>query len=125
MLPYGFYKIVHLIGITAAWTALGALALHHANGGTKEGNRGRKAVAALHGIGVLLILIGGFGMLARLGFQHGANFPGWLWVKLATWALIAVALLLPTRAPALAKPMLFVLPLLAGLATAMAVYKPF
>lgn len=125
MLPYGFYKIVHLIGITAAWTALGALALHHANGGTKEGNRSRKSVSALHGIGLLLVLVGGFGMLARIGFRHGTNFPGWLWVKIAVWLVIGAAAALPARRPALAKPTLFVLPLLAGLATAMAVYKPF
>lgn len=125
MLPYGFYKIVHLIGITSAWTALGALALHHANGGTKATNAGRRSVILLHGLGLLFILVGGFGMLARLGFQHGANFPGWLWVKLGVWVLIGAAVALPVRVPQLAKPMLFVIPLLAGLATYMAVYKPF
>ena len=38
---------------------------------------------------LLVILIGGFGMLARLGFRHGANFPLWLWVKLAVWVTAA------------------------------------
>jgi hypothetical protein len=72
---------------------------------------------------VFLVLLGGFGMLARLGITH-SGFPGWIWVKLAVWAVVAAALFLPRRNPALAKPLLFALPVLGGLAAYMAIYKP-
>ena len=82
-------------------------------------------VGSIHGIGAFLILLGGFGMLARLGFLHGANFPGWLWVKIIVWVILSAVVLLPYRRPGLAKPFLLVLPLLAGVAVYMALYKPF
>lgn len=124
MFPHAFYKVVHIVGIVLVMSALGATAIHALNGGTRQTNRARGLVAALHGVGVLLILVGGFGMLARLGFMHGASFPGWIWVKLAIWGTIAALLFVPYRRPALAKPIYLALPVLGGLAAYMAIYKP-
>jgi hypothetical protein len=84
----------------------------------------RRLLAMLHGIGVFLILLGGFGMLARLGFM-GQSFPGWVWAKIVIWGLLAAALVVPRRRPSLARPLLYALPLLGGLAVYMVVYKPF
>jgi hypothetical protein len=125
MLPYTFYKVVHIIGIVLLMSALGGVTIHVLNGGTKQTNGARGLLAALHGTGALFILVGGFGMLARLGFAHGSMFPGWLLVKLAVWLLLAGALILPYRRPSLAKPLYLALPVLGGLAAYMAVYKPF
>jgi hypothetical protein len=124
MFSHPFYNVVHIVGIVLAMSALGATAIHALNGGTRQTNRARALVAALHGVGVLLILVGGFGMLARLGFRHGANFPGWLWVKLAVWVAVAALVVVPYRRPALAKPVYVALPILGGLAAYMAIYKP-
>ena len=124
MFSLSFYKVVHIVGIVLVMSALGAVAIHAVNGGTRQTNRARGLVAALHGIGVLLILVGGFGMLARLGFRHGAMFPGWLWVKLAIWVAAAALLMVPYRRPALAKPIYVALPILGGIAAYMAIYKP-
>jgi hypothetical protein len=124
MFPYQLYNVVHILGIALLMTALGGMALHSVNGGLRRDNRARGLVAALHGLGALLVLVGGFGMLARLGFRHGAMFPGWLLVKLAVWVVLGVAVALPYRSPRLARPMLLVVPLLAGLAAYMAIYKP-
>ena len=124
MLPYQFYKVVHILGIALLATGLGALALHAVNGGLKRDNRARGLVATLHGIGLLLVLIGGFGMLARLGFRHGGMFPGWLLVKLTVWAALGAAVVLPYRKPGLGRLMLVVVPALVGIAAYMAVYKP-
>ena len=79
----------------------------------------------MHGRGALLILVGGFGMLARMGFMHGGSFPGWLWVKIIVWVILSAIVLMPYRRPGLAKPFLLLLPLLAGVAVYMALYKPF
>ena len=124
MFPYEFYKVVHILGIALLVTSLGAVALHALNGGLKRDNRARGLVTSLHGVGMVLVLIGGFGMLARLGFRHGAMFPGWLLVKLAVWLLLGAAIIVPYRRPTTSRLMLLVVPLLAGLAAYMAVYKP-
>lgn len=125
MFPRDFYEILHIVGIAMLFLAIGGVATHAANGGTKAGGQTRGLMSSVHGVGALLILVGGFGMLARIGFKHGANFPGWLWVKLIVWLVLSAIVLLPYRKPALAKPFIFVLPLLAGLAVYMALYKPF
>jgi hypothetical protein len=125
MFPRDFYEVVHLIGIAMLFVAIGGVAVHAANGGTKADSQTRSLVGSVHGVGALLILVGGFGMLARIGFQHGANFPGWLWVKLIVWTILSAVVLLPYRKPALARPFFVLLPLLAGVAVYMALYKPF
>ena len=40
------------------------------------------------------------------------------------WVLVAILVILPYRKPSLARPMLFVLPVLGALAAYMAIYKP-
>jgi uncharacterized membrane protein len=125
MLPYTFYKVLHIIGIVLLMSALGGVTVHVINGGTRQSNRIRGLVAGLHGLGALCILVGGFGMLARLGFKHGSMFPGWLLVKLAVWLLLAASLTIAYRRPGLARPLYVALPILGGLAAYMAIYKPF
>ena len=125
MLSHSVYNILHVVGIVLIMAALGALALHAINGGTRESNAARGLVAGLHGLGALLVLLGGFGMLARIGFEHGSAFPGWLVVKIAIWLMLAGSVVVPYRRPALARPLLLALPLLGGLAAFMAIYKPF
>ena len=124
MLPHSFYNVLHILGIVLVMSALGGIAMHALNGGTKQTNVARRLVVSLHGLGMLLILVGGFGMLARLGFQHGATFPGWLLVKLAVWLTLAAIVIVPYRRPAVAKRVSLALPVLGGLAAIMAIYKP-
>lgn len=123
MLSREFYNVVHIVGIILLMSALGAVAFHAMAGGTKAPNPARRLLASLHGAGAFLILLGGFGMLARVGFPHGGNFPGWLWVKIVVWTVLAVAAFLPYRRPQLALPLLLSLPLLGGLAAYMGIYK--
>ena len=125
MFPRDFYEILHVIGIAMVFLSIGGVAVHAANGGTKKTSSTRKLLATIHGLGTLLILVGGFGMLARMGFLHGSSFPGWLWVKIIVWLILGGVTMLPYRWPALARPALLLLPLLAGLAVYMALYKPF
>jgi len=124
MLPYTFYKVVHILGLLFAYSALGGVAVHAANGGSKRTAVTRRLTAALHGGGVFLTLLGGFGMLARLGIVQGHSFPGWVWGKIVIWLIIAVVVVLPYRRPQLAVPAMVALPFLGGLAAYLAVYKP-
>jgi hypothetical protein len=125
MFPRDFYEVLHIIGIAMLFLAIGGVATHAANGGTKATSQTRSLMGTVHGLGALLILVGGFGMLARIGFAHGTNFPGWLWVKIIVWLVLSAIVLLPYRKPVLARPFVLILPLLAGLAVYMALYKPF
>jgi hypothetical protein len=123
MISYNVYKILHLGGMFLLFTVLGGIALHVLNGGTRESNGGRKLTGALHGVALFIILLGGFGMLARLGLTSG--FPGWVWAKLAIWALIPVIGTMPYRKPATAKVVLLLLPLIGAFTGWVAIYKPF
>lgn len=125
MLSHSAYNVVHVVGIILIMAALGALALHAMNGGTRESNSARGLIAGLHGLGAFLVLLGGFGMLARIGFEHGAAFPGWLVVKIVIWLVLAGSVVVPYRRASLARALLLALPVLGGLAAFLAIYKPF
>jgi hypothetical protein len=123
-MSYLTYKLMHFLGIFAMLTALAATAMHAARGGTRADNPYRAALGATHGLAAILILTGGFGMLARLGVMQG-GLPTWAFVKLGIWVLLAAAMALPYRSRGMARSLLVVVPLLAGAAAATALYKPF
>jgi hypothetical protein len=109
------------LGILLVFVSLGGVSLYALNGGAKADNKARRWVGAMHGVGLLLILVGGFGMLARLG----VGFPGWVWAKLVVFLLLAGALTLPYRKPELALPVFLALPFIGALAGFLAIFKPF
>jgi hypothetical protein len=123
-MPHEFYNVVHIVGIILLMSALGGAAVRAMTAGGEDSPGTRRLLAVLHGLGAFLVLLGGFGMLARLGIMHGGSFPGWVWVKLLVWVTLGIALILPRRRPQLARPLLLALPLLGGLAAFMAIYKP-
>ena len=123
MIPFETYKILHILGVLLAFSALGGLALTVANGATKATSSVRRLIAVTHGVAMFIILLGGFGALARLGVMHG-NLPGWILVKLACWVVLAVLVAIPYRRPGLARTTFWLLPVLGGIAVVMAIYKP-
>lgn len=123
-MPYPVYKLIHFAGIFLVLIALGTMAMHALRGGTRASDPYRRVLGAAHGIGAFLILLGGFGMLARLGIAHG-GLPAWIYLKLAIWVLIGGAFALVYRGRGLARGTLLALPVLGLLAAAIALYKPF
>ena len=117
------YKVLHLVGAFLLFAALGALALRHKDGGDREGLSKLDSIS--HGIALLIIVVSGFGMLARLGITHDWLFPGWVWGKLVLWLLLGAALAFVRRMPRLAAVWWWTMPLLGGLAAWMAIYQPF
>jgi hypothetical protein len=124
-MPYQFYKLIHFLGIFLTLTALAITAAHVVRGGTRTDNPLKKLAGALHGIGLLLVLTGGFGMLARLGLVQVHMFPGWIIAKMVIWLMAGAALMMPYRSKALAWPVLVGAPLLFVAAAYFALYKPF
>ncbi len=123
-MSYELYKVLHIVGVVMVIAALGGVAVHAANGGTRIANAVRRPLAALHGLGLLVILVAGFGLLARLSLVRG-GLPLWIYGKLAIWLVAGALLAIPYRRPAVARPVLMIgLPLLGLLAAWLAVYKP-
>jgi hypothetical protein len=137
VISYTVYKLVHYLGIFATVALLGAaLGRGAANasadgtpsgGGSSVGARDpwRRRFNVLHGIGLFVILLGGFGMLARLGITQGLGLPGWIWAKLAIWTVFVGLIVVARRTASAAARALIVLPLLAALAGYIAFTKPF
>ena len=124
-MSYLTYKLVHLLGIFTLLVALAGMAAHAATGQKKDENNNYKTLLALHGLGALIALTGGFGLLARIGVTGNGIFPGWIWAKLALWVLLGALVALPYRRRTLARSLLFILPLLGFVGAALANYKPF
>ena len=79
-MDYATYRIIHLVGVAAVALGLGGIIANGAN---------RKAFVILQGVALLVMLVSGFGMLAK----HHLGFPHFAMVKLA---LLVVAGGLPT-----------------------------
>ena len=124
MISLNVYKLVHILGILLVFSSFGALVLHALNGGTKATNSGRRLVTISYGLGLFLILLGGFGMLARLEIVQG-GLPGWIGFKLAMWVAIGGLLALPYRVPDASRLLWLTGPLLGLLAAWAGLYKPF
>ncbi|MDZ4675054.1 MAG: hypothetical protein SGI84_11410 [Gemmatimonadota bacterium] len=118
-----FYKVLHVAAVIGVFISLGAVCFHAMNGGSRGTASGRGLVAALHGGGLFLALVGGFGLLARNGLMGG--WPGWVWAKLALWIILGALVAVPYRRPALARPILLVLPVVGLTAAWLAILKPF
>lgn len=123
MISYSIYKVMHLTGILMVFLSLGGLVMHAINKGTND-HLWRKPVAITHGLGLLLSLVGGFGLLARLGVMHG-TLPGWVLTKLGIWLIFALLIGVLIRRPAFAKTTWVLTILLGGLAAYLAGSKPF
>jgi hypothetical protein len=126
VIPYATYKLIHLLGVLLVFLSLGGRVQQAAAAGGVTGRgSATRLVSVTHGLGLFLVLLGGFGLMARLGITHGLSWPGWIWVKVGVWVTLGAALALPLRFPALARPLWLILPLLGATAVYMAVFKPF
>lgn len=121
-MPYEFYKVLHLTGLFFLFTSLGGMLVHVLNGGTRE-FPSRKMVGLIHGIGMLLLLVAGFGLAARLGLVSG--LPGWVWAKLVIWFILGGLPALIYRGRDKSKPLWAITIILGICAAYLAIYKPF
>ena len=124
-MTYSIYKVIHLFGVFLLLVVLAAMATHAESGASKEEHRGRKTFLVAHGSGLFLILLGGFGMVAKLGMDQGQLVSGWIFGKILIWLVAGGLLTLPHRRPGLARPLLFLLPVLGIAAASLAIFKPF
>ena len=105
MVSFEVYKMLHFVSIFAVVLVLGGIGFAGAISRHKD-HPWRKAAAIVHGIGVFLILLSGFGMLARLGMTGG--LPDWVVVKIAILGILGAVLMPLKRRPQLAPVMLVI-----------------
>lgn len=118
-MSYEFYKILHLLGLFLLFLSFGAALLRS----QLQEVSFKKNISTLHGIALALILIAGFGLLAKRGIHW--PWPGWVWVKLVVWIMFGGVIACIHRALLASQWMILILLVLGGLGAYMALYKPF
>jgi hypothetical protein len=122
-MSYEIYKVTHILGLLMLFAGLAALWGAQVTGASSKGLN--RSLGMLHGVGLLFLLISGFGMIARLGLMS-SGLPGWIYVKLGLWlALGAAAAVVKRKASLLGMPLLCTLIAAGALAAYMAIVKPF
>ena len=119
-MSYEVYKVLHIVGLALVVMSLGGITMHVLNGGTKESNTFRKGAMITHGVGLLLLLVAGFGMLAKLRIFAP---PPWVIAKLVIWLLLGAFVAIAYRKPGAARKLWLAIPILVAVAGALAIYK--
>lgn len=119
MVPYAAYKVMHIVGVMLLLLSIGGYIILSMNGT----QRGKRLALITHGIAVLIILVAGFGLMARLGYITG--WPVWIWFKLGIWVMLTSIIIFIKKYPQFSAILWFVVPLLSGFGAYLAVYKPF
>ena len=120
-MSYEFYKIIHIFSIALVLISLGGLTLHVMNGGSKASNAKKKLVMITHGVGLLLLLVSGFGMHAKLGLS---GIPLWLVGKLVIWLLFGGMVAIIYKKASFGIKIWCLIPVLVAVASWLAIYKP-
>ena len=110
------YQILHILGILMVFLGYGAL-LGRALAGSECPNL-KKMGSITSGIGLLLILVAGFGLIAKLGYSYSEP---WILIKLFIWLALGGMIAAINRKPCCAPKIWWVLLILGTLAAA-AVY---
>ncbi len=87
-MPFDFYKVLHVMGLMMLFSSLGAAIIFYASGSVVKTYK--LLISVFHGLGLVLLLVSGFGMLARMG--GGMIMPAWVHPKLLVWVLMGGAL---------------------------------
>ena len=111
-----FYSLLHLTGILMVFIGNGSLiglAI------SKVDNPEVKKLGAItSGIGLALLLVAGFGLIAKLGYSYTST---WIVVKMIIWLLLGSLVAFINRKPEWAK-LLWWITLLLGLIAVLMVY---
>lgn len=119
-MPYEFYKILHLLGIFMLFISIGGVIIRGKLNDTSAATR--KYIGIMNGVGLLVILVAGFGIMARLGISLT---DGWVLSKLAIWLIFGGLLAVANRKPQLIGVLTITTLVLGVMAAYLAILKPF
>ena len=115
-MPANFYSLLHITGILMVFIGYGSLiglAL------SKVENPGVKKLGAItSGIGLTLLFVAGFGLIAKLGYSYSST---WVIVKIFIWVLLGSLIAFINRKPEWAK-LLWWITLLLGFIAVLMIY---
>ena len=109
-----FYQVLHIVGISMVFLGYGALLARSM--AAPENVSIRKLGSITSGIGLLLILVAGFGLIPKLGHSYTET---WILVKLIIWLILGGLIILINRKPQLAMLLWCLLIALSATATIM------
>ena len=78
------YHVIHIAGLITLFIGFGALL-----------GANYKSAMKWHGIGLVIMLVAGFGMLAKLGIMK--SMPSWVWIKMGIWLALGALPVLAKR----------------------------
>ncbi len=107
-----FYHIAHIIGLIFVFIGFGALL-------SSESSR---SAMKWHGIGLLISLISGFGLLAKLGIFK--SMPTWVWIKIGLWLVLGFLPVLARRRVVAAPVVVILAAVIAGVMGYLGYLKP-
>lgn len=113
-MPAYIYHILHLTGIIMLFIGYGALLGRSLSG--SDSAQVKKLGSITSGIGLLLILIAGFGLISKMDYSFTAP---WILVKLVVWVALGGLIAAINRLPAMAATLWWVIIALGVLASLM------
>jgi len=117
-MSYQFYLALHFLGIILFFASFGGMAVSALL--PQKNEKLKKQLAMTHGLGLLIMLIAGFGLLVKTGY----GFPGWVIVKIIIWVIFGASVVILKRSSL--NNIAWNLMLLLGFAAVyLAVFKPF
>ncbi len=108
------YQVLHVVGILMLFLGYGALLARSM--AAPDNVSVRKLGSITSGVGLLLILVAGFGLISKLG--HSFVAP-WLIVKMVIWLALGGLIVLFNRKPQLAVMLWWLLIALGAVAASM------
>lgn len=114
------YNFLHLTGVLMLFMGYGALLARSLAG--SDDRRVRKLGSITSGIGLVLILVAGFGLLARV---YDNVFHGWIIAKIVVWLVLGGLIVPINRKPAAALPLWWITLTLGVLSVIFVYFRPF
>ncbi len=118
-MPPQFYYVLHMTGILMLFMGYGALLARSLAGG--EDRRVRRLGAITSGVGLIFILVAGFGLLSTI---HGNTFHGWVIAKIVVWIVLGAAIVAINRKPAAAMALWWITLGLGVVSSILVYYRP-
>ncbi len=118
-MSYTFYKVLHLVAVFAIFLSIGGAVVRSLVADSNM--QVKKVLGILFGSGLLIALIAGFGLMAKLGIA----FDGWIVAKLVIWLILGGLPAVLNRKPGMATQVGAVALILGCIAAYLALTKPF